>query len=112
MAALTNPARTLRFPLLAGWAALRFRRLKQRHLTEPVLALAIAVICFLPWTIRNYKRFHALVPMRCSFVFELYVGNNENYEDENRLPPGAITQERAMLRYFRMGETAFMEEVR
>lgn len=38
------------------------------------------------------------------------MGNNENYEEQHRLRPGAITQDREILRYLRMGESAFMEE--
>jgi 4-amino-4-deoxy-L-arabinose transferase-like glycosyltransferase len=109
IAALTNPALTLPFPLLFGWAVLRCGRLNKRKLMQPLLSLAIAALCCLPWTIRNYVRFHALIPMRSNFAFELYVGNNENYADENRFRPGAVTQDREILRYFRMGETAFME---
>jgi len=112
MAALTNPALTLPFPLLFGWAALRFGPLNKRQLMQPILALAIAAICCAPWTVRNWVRFRAFIPMRSNFAFELYVGNNENYADENRFRPGAVTQDREILRYFRMGETAFMEEER
>lgn len=38
------------------------------------------------------------------------MGNNENYDEQHRLRPGAITQDREILRYLRMGESAFMEE--
>jgi hypothetical protein len=70
----------------------------------------MALLCCLPWTIRNYVQFHRLIPLRSNFAFELYIGNNENYDEQHRFRPGAITQDREILRYLRMGETAFMEE--
>ena len=111
-ALLTNPAIALPFPVLLAWAAYRIR--DRYHaaswLMRPVLAAALALLCCLPWTIRNYVQFHKLIPLRSNFAFELYIGNNENYEDEHRSRPGAVTQDREILRYLHMGETAFMEE--
>jgi hypothetical protein len=111
-ALLTNPAIALLFPVLLAWAAYRSRG--QNSATSPILrsllAAAIAALCCLPWTIRNYVQFHKLIPLRSNFAFELYIGNNENYDDQQKLRPGAITQDREILRYLRMGETAFMEE--
>jgi hypothetical protein len=63
-----------------------------------------------PWTIRNYTVFHRFVPLRSNFPLELYIGNNENYEGDRPRWPPPITKERETVRYFRMGETAFMDE--
>jgi 4-amino-4-deoxy-L-arabinose transferase-like glycosyltransferase len=111
-ALLTNPAIALLFPELLAWAAYRIR--DRAHaaswLMRPVLAAALALLCCLPWTIRNYVQFHKFIPLRSNFAFELYIGNNENYDDQHRSRPGAITQDREIFRYLHMGETAFMEE--
>jgi 4-amino-4-deoxy-L-arabinose transferase-like glycosyltransferase len=113
-ALLTNPAVALLFPMLLVWAAYRIR--DRAHagswLMRPVLAATLALLCCLPWTIRNYVQFHKLIPLRSNFAFELYIGNNENYDDQHRSRPGAITQDREIVRYLHMGETAFMEEER
>lgn len=111
-ALLTNPAVALLFPFLLGWAAYHSRRHDhdRAKLAGPALTLALAVLCCLPWTVRNYIQFHSFIPLRSNFAFELYIGNNENYDDQNRLRPGAITQDREILRYLHMGETAFMQE--
>lgn len=111
-ALLTNPAVALLFPVFLLWAGYRAKD-RARSLTwlaRPVLALAIAFLCCAPWTIRNYAVFHKAIPLRSNFAFELYVGNNENYDDQYRLRPGPVTQDREILRYLRMGETAFLEE--
>jgi 4-amino-4-deoxy-L-arabinose transferase-like glycosyltransferase len=111
-ALLTNPAVALLLPVFALWAALRIRHhgLKSDWVTRPALAIGVALLCCVPWTIRNYAAFHSLIPIRSNFAFELYVGNNENYDEQHRFRPGAITQDREILRYFRLGESTFMEE--
>jgi 4-amino-4-deoxy-L-arabinose transferase-like glycosyltransferase len=109
---LTNPAVALFFPVLLAWAAYRThgQNRTSNPILRPLLATAIAVLCCMPWTIRNYVQFHKLIPLRSNFAFELYIGNNENYDDQHKARAGAITQDREILRYVRMGETAFMEE--
>jgi len=111
-ALLTNPAVALLFPIFLLWATHRARNRERTTawLVRPALAFAIAVLCCAPWTVRNYVVFHKLIPLRSNFAFELYVGNNENYDDQYRFRPGPITQDREILRYLRMGETPFMEE--
>ncbi len=111
-ALLTNPAGALLFPVWLGWAACRIRDRDRtaQWFARPALAAGLALLCCVPWTIRNYVQFHKLIPLRSNFAFELYIGNNENYDDQHRSRPGAITQDREIFRYLHMGETAFMEE--
>jgi hypothetical protein len=109
---LTNPAVALLLPPLLVWAAHHNhqRELATNCMAKPALPTLLAVLCCVPWTVRNYAAFHKFIPLRSNFAFELYIGNNENYDDQHRSRPGAITQDREILRYLRMGETAFMEE--
>jgi len=112
---MTNPSLGSLFPFLLGWAAYRAYRVNQRrgtefHVKKPALvAASIAILCCLPWTIRNYTVFHRLVPLRSNLPLELYIGNNENYAPRAPWPP-RITKERELVRYFHMGEIPFMEE--
>jgi len=110
-ALMTNPSLGSLLPFLLGWAAYRARR---RHcslpLIRPALALALAILFCAPWTIRNYVVFHRFVPLRSNFPLELYIGNNENYDEKRARFPGPITKERELFRYFRMGEMPFMDE--
>jgi len=109
---LTNPAVALLLPIFLAWAAHRTRGYTPASNTflRPLLAAAITILCCVPWTVRNYIQFHKFIPLRSNFAFELYIGNNENYDDQHRLRPGAITQDREIRRYLHIGETAFMEE--
>jgi len=110
LALMTNPALASLFPLLMGWLIYRARREGRWHLAKPAFAAALALLCCVPWTVRNYVVFHRFIPLRSNFGFELYVGNNENYDERRRNLPGVITYEREVWRYLRMGETAFMDE--
>src|ERR1700726_4449201 len=113
---MTNPSLGSLLPFLTGWAAYRvWRRGNPRPsasawIARPALALGFAIFCCIPWTIRNYTVFHRFVPLRSNFPLELYIGNNENYDDKHPRYPGPITKDRETLRYFRMGETPFMDE--
>jgi hypothetical protein len=107
---MTNPALGSLLPPLLGWAAYRAWRRRSLRPARPALALGIAVLCCLPWTIRNYAVFHRLVPLRSNFPLELYIGNNENYDDKHPRYPPPISKERETVRYFRMGEMPFMDE--
>jgi hypothetical protein len=79
---------------------------------KPAVAAGLALLCCLPWTVRNFVVFHRFIPLRSNFGFELYIGNNENYDESRRSLPAVITHDREILRYLRMGEIAFMEEER
>jgi 4-amino-4-deoxy-L-arabinose transferase-like glycosyltransferase len=107
---MTNPSLGSLLPFLLGWAAYRGRRTVKLSLAKPALAAGIAILCCVPWTARNYAVFHEFVPLRSNFPLELYIGNNNNYATRQFVWPPKITKERETLLYFRIGETAFMEE--
>jgi hypothetical protein len=115
---MTNPSLGALLPFLLGWAAYRACRRERTPIGSfpwrkaPALALGLAILCCVPWTIRNYAVFHRFVPLRSNFPLELYIGNNENYDDRHPRYPGFVTKERETVRYFRMGETPFMDEER
>ena len=113
---MTNPSLGSLLPFLLGWAAYRAwwkptpRATRSKWLLQPGAALAIAILCCVPWTIRNYAVFHRFVPLRSNFPLELYIGNNENYDDQRPRYPGMVTKDRETWRYIKMGETPFMDE--
>jgi hypothetical protein len=120
LALMVNPSVGSLLPFYLGWAAYRWRKREAARsgaattrvslLAKPAVALGVTILCCVPWTVRNYVVFHRLVPLRSNFPLELYIGNNENYDDKRPRWPPPITKERETVRYFRMGETAFMDE--
>jgi hypothetical protein len=107
---MTNPSLGSFLPVLLGWAAFRGWRTAKLRAIYPALAVGIAILCCVPWTVRNYVVFHRFVPLRSNFPLELYIGNNNNYATRQFVWPPRITKEGELLRYFRIGETAFMDE--
>jgi len=113
---MTNPAPVSVFPFLLAWLVYRRTKRDKQHsrptseLAKPLLAFALTLLCCLPWTVRNYVVFHRFIPLRSGLPFELYVGNNENYDERRSGLTPTITFEREVLRYLKMGETSFMDE--
>ena len=117
---LTNVTLISLLPLLLGWLAYRRRKtslnshdsvgLVRTTLAKPALALGVALLCCMPWTIRNYHVFHRIVPLRSTLGLQLWIGNNENPQEawKEELHPIFNSAERA--RYIRMGEIEYMRE--
>jgi hypothetical protein len=113
-ALMTNPSLGVMLPFLIGWAVYRSWRGGQSdgrvRLHGPVLAVAITILCCMPWTVRNYLVFHRFIPLRSNFAFELWLGNNENFDPQSQIVPPANPERAEIHNYIHLGETAFMQE--
>jgi hypothetical protein len=109
-ALMTNPALGSLFPVLLAWAAYRAARDQKITLLRPALALGIAIVCCIPWSVRNYLVFHKFVPLRSNFALELWVGNNDSYDENSQVVPPPDPAREELREYIRVGETAFMAE--
>jgi Dolichyl-phosphate-mannose-protein mannosyltransferase len=112
---LTNPALGVALPFLLGWAVYRERRdvsarVASGRFARPAAALGIAILCCVPWTVRNYEEFHRFIPLRSNFPFELWIGNNEVFDDRSPNVNARVTRYGEARRYGQLGETAFMKE--
>jgi 4-amino-4-deoxy-L-arabinose transferase-like glycosyltransferase len=110
LALMTNPALGALLPFLLGWAAFRGRgesRLRGRRMA---LAVAVTILCCLPWTIRNYVAFHRFIPVRSNLPFELWLGNNDIFDEHARNGRRSITRTEEARRYALVGETVYMAE--
>jgi hypothetical protein len=113
VALLTNPSLGALLPLLLGWAGLavcgncegpRFAW------KRAALAACVALFCCAPWTIRNYTVFHRLIPLRSNLPFELWLGNNDIFDEHARNGRRSITRMEEARRYTQLGETAYLQE--
>jgi 4-amino-4-deoxy-L-arabinose transferase-like glycosyltransferase len=109
-ALMVNPALGSMLPVLLGWAAYREMRKPEVSLARPLLTLGIAILCCVPWTVRNYLAFHRFVPLRSNFPLELWLGNNDNFDENSQIVPPADPTKQEIRQYIRMGETAYMAE--
>ena len=108
-ALLTNPALGALLPFFLAWIAWQQSRAGISRPTSLVLVLALAAACCLPWIVRNYLQFHRLVPLRSNFSFELWLGNNDIF-DEHSHGINRITRYEEIHRYNVSGESAFLDE--
>jgi 4-amino-4-deoxy-L-arabinose transferase-like glycosyltransferase len=110
LALMTNPALGVLLPFLLVWAVYRGRgesRLRGRRM---VLAAGVTILCCVPWTIRNYAAFHRFIPVRSNLPFELWLGNNDIFDEHARGGRRSITRTEEARRYAQVGETAYMAE--
>lgn len=74
------------------------------------LAAGLAILCCLPWTVRNYVAFHRFIPVRSNLPFELWLGNNDIFDERARGGRRSITRTEEARRYAQLGETGYMAE--
>jgi hypothetical protein len=109
-ALLTNPALGIALPFLFAWAISRRDFAGQRLWTTPLAALAVIVLCCLPWTLRNYRHFHRFIPIRSSLPFELWIGNNDIFDPSAVRSIQRITRYEETRRYAQLGENGYLDE--
>lgn len=110
LALLTNPALGALLPFLLSWAVLHSHRNGGRAWKQALLAAAVAAVCCFPWTIRNYVVFHQLIPLRSNLPFELWLGNNEIFDEHAAGGRRSITRTEEARHYAQLGEPAYMHE--
>jgi len=93
------------------WPALRTRT----HIASTLRGSVLAALCFVatisPWTVRNWRVFHAFVPMRSNFGVELYeatVYANDGFPWGASLPMAEQAPE--FQRYEHLGEVEYSRE--
>jgi hypothetical protein len=98
------------FPFLAGWLVYRAHQQNRAWFKNAVAAVAIIILCCVPWTIRNYRVFRQFVPLRSVLGLQLWLGNNDQTQDIFRgdLHPIYNTPERE--KYIALGEIAYMRQ--
>jgi hypothetical protein len=111
IALLTNPSLGILLPFFILWLALR-RTLTKIPFKSVSIALATVILCCIPWTIRNYIQFHRLIPIRSNFSFELWIGNNDIFDEHAVGGIQRITRFGEARRYSQLGESTFMDEKR
>ena len=60
LALMTSATLASLLPLLLGWLSYRRHKQGRPWLAKPLLAAAVAALCCVPWTVRNYEVFHSL----------------------------------------------------
>ena len=111
LALLTNPAIGVGLPFFA-WALVGARRSPHVSRARPALAVAAIILFCLPWTVRNYREFHRVIPVRSSLPFELWIGNNDIFDPHAVHGIQRITRYEETHRYSELGENGYLQEKR
>jgi hypothetical protein len=110
LALMTNPSLGSLLPFLLGWAVYRARQAGFLRWEKPLLCGAVVIICCVPWTVRNYTVFHRFIPLRSNLPFELWIGNNEVFDENSRDVTARVTSYEQVSMYSKLGETAFLDD--
>jgi 4-amino-4-deoxy-L-arabinose transferase-like glycosyltransferase len=107
VALMANAAVLSLLPFLLGWAVWH-----NRNLRHALLACAVAILCCIPWTVRNLRVMHGVVPLRSTLGLQLWVGNNPDAHVVWLGEQHPIHDQAERDRYVQMGELAYMSEKR
>lgn len=107
LSAHTNTTMLAIFPCFYVWLWVNPRT----RMTIPrkfiLASLAVFFLTLVPWTIRNYRTFHRVLPLRDNFGLELWIGNHEGANQAQLYPKAFPLIDPT--EYNRMGEIPFME---
>lgn len=109
-ALMTNPALGTLLLFLLGWLAYQAVDERRQRWKFIALATGVAILCCVPWTVRNYTAFHRFIPLRSNLPFELWLGNNDIFDEHALNGRKVITRTEETRRYAQLGETAYMQE--
>jgi hypothetical protein len=110
LALMTNPSLGILLPFLFCWAVFRGRGETPARWKRAALVAGVVILCCVPWTVRNYVVFHKFIPVRSNLPFELWLGNNDIFDEHARGGRRSITRTEEARRYAQLGETAYMAE--
>lgn len=105
---MTNPTLASLLPLLLIWLAWRAHTQRHEWLALPAIALGVALLCCIPWTVRNYAIFHRLVPLRSVLGLQLWLGNNPQAAPPWLGTLHPINDQTERQKYIEMGEMDYM----
>ncbi len=108
--ALSNSTLLLFLPICGIWL-LHAAPNKSAAISRAALAVLLFVACIAPWTYRNWRVFHAFIPMRSNLGAELYAGNGPgSYGFRYGVLIGLPAQDAQHRLYVQMGEIAYVKE--
>jgi 4-amino-4-deoxy-L-arabinose transferase-like glycosyltransferase len=108
--ALSNSTLLLFLPICGIWILLGAPN-RAAALTRATLSGLLFVACITPWIYRNWRAFHAFIPMRSNFGAELYAGNGPGaYGFRYGVLIGLPAQDAQHRLYVQLGELAYVQQ--
>jgi len=106
---LSNPALGSLLPFLLAWILGRYLSAGTFRASPFLVVIGVVILTCVPWTVRNYVRFHRFIPLRSNFVYEFWSGNNDIF-DEHSHAINRISRYEEVHRYNQAGESEFLHE--
>jgi 4-amino-4-deoxy-L-arabinose transferase-like glycosyltransferase len=116
IAAYSNASILSTLPFLLGFALYQAHKAGRRWMLNGALTVLTFAAVLAPWTIRNYKTFGILVPMRDNLWLELYADDFGNAPNDHTSPPTCVNRPypasnaTELKKYLAMGEIAYLKE--
>lgn len=110
VAALTSPTLCSVMPFFVGFALYRLYRKKHKIVVPAVIFALVFAVGLVPWTVRNYEKFHHLIPLRDGFGMALRLGTpgaHAYHWQQNNLGPWHNDAE--WNEFQRLGEYEYMQ---
>jgi 4-amino-4-deoxy-L-arabinose transferase-like glycosyltransferase len=108
--ALTNPTIIPVCVALVLWLWLRAPERRGAIAARASVAVLIALLCIVPWTVRNYRVFGRFIPIRSNLWAHLYGGNSLDTGQFWHADRDPTTDARELAEAARLGEMAYMAE--
>lgn len=112
IAALSNSAILSLLPFLGGWAIHPMWRYRWKWIAATALVAAGVGITILPWQVRNYRTFHAFIPLRDTLWIAARVGNDGNTARWSDPMAHPSVNEKEMAEFVQLGELPYVREKR
>jgi 4-amino-4-deoxy-L-arabinose transferase-like glycosyltransferase len=116
LTAQSNPSIMSTLPFLLGFALWQAHKEGKRWLLNGTLTVLAFIAVLTPWTIRNYRAFGAIVPVRDNIWLEFYADDFGNAINDHTSPPTCdnrpypASSSVEMQKYLAMGEKAYLVE--
>lgn len=107
--ALTNTALIILLPFLLAWILLSGTS-RSENWSGAALAVAVFLLCLVPWTLRNYHAFGRFILIRDNLPLELYEANNGASSGLWTRSEHPGNDAATMKRFQELGEIRFMDE--
>jgi len=112
IAALSNPSILSVFPVFLLLAIFAPGCQKEWGLRNSLIAILGLIAVLAPWTVRNYRALHVLVPIRDGFWMEAWPGNDGNTFESNDHTARPPTSPVELQKFIAHGEIAYLAEDR
>jgi len=106
---LVSPTLLAPLPFVAAWLAWQRRKANLAWLRPGLLAACVVVAMIAPWTVRNYRTFHRVIPLRDGFWMEVHVGYNGDTSDVTPDSAHPTTSPVEYAQWQRLGEIGYMD---